>query len=59
MVMERLDQAGFFPYSQRFPTSDDRTLTRVLVGSYFSIQGAEGLKKLLEEKEFPCEIVER
>ena len=59
MVMERLDQAGFFPYTQKFPTNDDRTLARVLVGSHFSMQGAEGLKKLLEEKEFPCEIVER
>jgi cell division septation protein DedD len=59
MVTERLDQAGFFPYSQTFPTSDDRTLTRILVGCYFSMPRAEGQKQLLEGEEFPCEIVER
>jgi hypothetical protein len=59
MVTERLDQEGFFPYTQTFPTSDDRTLTRILVGCYFSLPGAEGQKQLLEGKEFSCEIVER
>jgi hypothetical protein len=58
-VTERLDQAGFFPYTQTFPASEDRTLTRVLVGCFFSMAGAEGQKQLLEEKEFPCEIAER
>jgi hypothetical protein len=59
MITERLDQAGFFPYTQKFPTSEDTTVTRVLVGCFFSKAGAEGQKQLLEEQAFPCEIVER
>jgi cell division septation protein DedD len=58
-LMEQLTQAGLFPYSRTYPTGDGRVLTRVLVGCYYSQQGAQPPKKRLEEKGFPCRIVER
>ncbi len=54
-----LIQKNFFPYDQSYPTTDGKVLTRILVGCYFSEQGARPQKNLLEEKGFSCKIVQR
>jgi hypothetical protein len=56
---ERLSQASFFPYAQIYPRSDGGTITRILVGCYFSEPGAQAQKQPLEEKGFSCQVVER
>jgi hypothetical protein len=58
-LSERLDQEGVFHYTQKYPTSDGKTLTRVLVGCFFSKKGAEDLAKPLQGKGFTCQLTER
>lgn len=58
-LAERLDRENFFPYTQTYPTSEGKTITRILVGCFFSEQGAEGQQQALNEKNFSCQIVER
>ena len=58
-LMEELVQKNFFPYAQSYPTEDGRTLTRILVGCYFSSQGALLQKNLLDEQGFSCTVDQR
>lgn len=58
-VTDRLDQEGIFHYTQRYPTSDGRAILRIMVGCYFSEQGARDRKQRLEAQGFSCEIAER
>ncbi len=58
-LTERLDQEDVFHYTQTFPTSNDKTLTRVLVGCFFSKQGAEDQAGRLQGKGFDCQAAER
>jgi len=58
-LTERLDQEGVFHYTQEFPTSDGQTLTRVLVGCFFSKKGAEDQTGPLQGKGFTCQVTER
>jgi len=59
LLAERLDRERLFPYAQTYPTSEGMTVTRILVGCFFSEQGATGQQQDLNEKNFSCEIVER
>jgi cell division protein FtsN len=56
---KRLSQASFFPYAQVYPTSDGRTITRIMVGCFFSKAGAQAQNQHLEKAGFSCEVVER
>jgi len=58
-LSDRLDQEGVFHYTQKFPTSNSKTLTRVLVGSFFSKKGAEDQAGRLQGKGFSCQLTER
>lgn len=58
-LSERLDQEGVFHYTQKYPTSDSKTLTRVLVGCFFSKNGAEDQAGSLQDKGFSCQLTER
>lgn len=58
-LSDRLDREGVYHYTQKYPTSDGKTLTRVLVGSYFSKKGAEDQAGLLQGKGFVCQLTER
>jgi hypothetical protein len=58
-LSERLDQEGVFHYIQAYPTSDDRTLTRVLVGCFFSRNGAEDQAGRLQGQGFSCQLTDR
>lgn len=58
-LIKSLDQRGIFHYKQTYPTSEGKALTRILVGCYFSEQGARKGQKLLEDKGLSCRIVER
>lgn len=58
-MTDRLDQEGVFYYTQRYPTSDGRALYRILVGCYFSEQGARDRKQRMEGQGLSCGIVER
>lgn len=59
LLSEKLDQKDVFNYSQTYPTSDGRTLTRILVGCFFSERGAEDQAARLEEKGFSCTVTDR
>jgi hypothetical protein len=56
---EKLDKEDVFSYTQAYPTSDGRTLTRVLVGGFFSERGAEEQAEQLQQKGFSCRVAER
>jgi cell division septation protein DedD len=58
-LSERLDREGVFHYTQQYPTSDGQTLTRVLVGCFFSKKGAEDQAGRLQGKGFTCQLTER
>ena len=58
-LTNRLDQEGIFHYTQTYPTSDGGALHRILVGCYFSEQGARDRKRQLDRQGFSCGIVER
>ena len=58
-LTDRLDQEGIFHYTQRYPTSDGRTVLRTMVGCYFSEKGAQDRKQRLDGLGFSCGIVER
>jgi hypothetical protein len=58
-LTNRLDQEGIFHYTQRYPTSDGRAVLRIMVGCYFSEQGARDRKQRLEGQGFSCGIAER
>ena len=58
-LSERLDQENVFHYTQKFPTSEDQTLTRVLVGCFFSRKAAEDQAGQLQGKGFSCQLTER
>jgi cell division protein FtsN len=58
-LSERLDQKGLFHYTQKYPTSNGKTLTRVLVGCFFSKKGAEAEAETLQDKGFSCQVTER
>ncbi len=58
-LSERLDQEDVFHYTQTFPTTSGESLTRVLVGCYFSMKGAEEALGRLQGKGFSCVVSER
>jgi cell division septation protein DedD len=58
-LTQRLEQEGFSPYRQTYPTREGGTLIRILVGCYFSEQGAHEKKEQLEGRGYSCRIVER
>ncbi len=58
-LSEKLDQKGVFHYTQDYPTSGGKTLTRILVGCYFSKQGANAETVRLQGQGFDCRVVER
>ena len=58
-LSERLDREGVFHYTQKYPTSTGKTLTRVLVGCFFSKKGAEDQTGPLQGKGFSCQVTER
>ncbi len=58
-LSQKLDQEGVFHYTQEYPTSDGKTLTRVLVGCFFSKKGAEDQAGPLQGKGFTCQLTER
>jgi cell division septation protein DedD len=55
----RMVSQTLFPYLQTYPTSDGRRLHRILVGCFFSRQGALPLKSELELKGYSCRIAQR
>lgn len=55
----RMASQALFPYLQTYPTSDGRRLHRILVGCFFSRQGALPLKSELELKGYSCRIAQR
>jgi len=50
---------GFFPYTQVYPTHQGGQLIRVLVGCFFSKQGAGAPQRALAERGYSCEVEER
>ena len=56
---KKLFEDNYFPYSQYYPTEDGRVLIRVLVGCFFSSQGALAQRKTLGEKGYSCRIDQR
>ncbi len=58
-LSEKLDRENVFHYKQTFPTSDGRSLARILVGCHFSKKGAEETLARLREKGFSCVVSER
>lgn len=59
VLAKQLDRASLFPYTQTYPTNDGRSVTRVLIGCYFSEPYAQAQEQLLEGKGFSCQLVER
>ncbi len=58
-LSDKLDRKGVFHYTQDYPTTSGKTLTRILVGCYFSEQGASARVGRLREKGFDCRVVKR
>ncbi len=58
-LADRLDKAGVFHYTQVYPTRDGRSVTRILVGCFFSEQGAKDQEGPLQEKGVSCTVAER
>jgi cell division septation protein DedD len=50
---------GISPYLQTYPTVDGRKLHRILVGCFFSSQGALAVKSELDLQGYSCKIVQR
>lgn len=55
----RLDKKGVYHYTQTYPTQNGGTLSRVLVGCFFSEHGAKDQAGPLEEKGFSCTVAVR
>ena len=58
-LSEKLDQESVFHYTQTYPTSDGKAVTRILVGAFFSRKGAEDQAGRLQGKGFSCQLTER
>jgi hypothetical protein len=58
-LSELLDKKDVFHYTQTYPTSDGTSLTRVLVGCFFSERGAEDEARRLEDKGLSCTLTDR
>lgn len=55
----RMTSQGISPYLQTYPTMDGRKLHRILVGCFFSSQGALPVKSELDLQGYSCRIVQR
>jgi len=58
-LSEKLHQESVFHYTQTYPTSDGKAVTRILVGAFFSRKGAEDQAGRLQGKGFSCQLTER
>ncbi len=58
-LFTKLTQDGFHPYEQTYPVDPQGSLSRILVGCFFSSQGAHTLKGTLDTKGYSCKIVQR
>jgi cell division septation protein DedD len=58
-LAEKLDKKDVFSYTQTYPTTDGRSLTRVLVGCFFSERGAQDQAEQLRKIGFSCSVAER
>jgi len=59
-LLDQLRQDGFLPYTQTYPASTaGSSLTRVMLGSFFSKQGADQQLRALSERGYACTTQER
>ncbi len=58
-LQENLHRDGFYPYTQLYPTNDGKSLARIMVGCFFSEQGAQSQKNHLADRGYSCKVAER
>jgi len=58
-LFTNLTENEFYPYLQIFQTPEGNSLWRILVGCFFSNQGAQTQKSQLEMEDYYCRIVAR
>ena len=58
-LYKQLSEGEFFPYSQSYLTQNEKVIWRIMVGCFFSSQGAQILIDQLEEQGYSCKITKR